>query len=326
MRNLQTLLDRLEALFGSPAAITGFPGGQSRKTLLCKIEDQTYAVSERRSPGRAKLEEEILRVLGPRGLSPNVIRRDGELVVQEYVEGIRLSEALDQAGPDRAANLLDAAAKSLLQIHSAGLETGIASRVPRIGQRPGWTADLAAAPARLAETLGLAVPDHDFGTLLHADPSTPRVLNKWDARPGNAIVRPDGRICWFDWEHAGSRRQVDDLVWLFADEWTPDADAVIDRQLAALQQGETGAQAPITDQFRAFGVAHSSIRLSLILSRKGDGPWWDHAASLKYDRVGVTRTHAQRVADRAGRWASETPCIQGLAPMFSQMRDRILDS
>ena len=322
LANRDELLRGLEKAFGTSVVVSGYPGGRGRKTFLCRIEDTQYAVSQRRSRDRARLEASILQTLGPAGLSPGYVLRDDAVVVQEFVEGTRLSQALDRASRTEAEALLDKAASALLEIQSIGQQTGLADKVPLIGARDGWTADLASSPARLAQGLGIDVPDHDFGGLLEADRTLPRVLNKWDARSGNAILRPDGTICWIDWEHAGSRRRLDDLVWLFADEWSPDADEQILRVLDRLCEMAPQDRAETRQQFYASAIAHSAIRMSLILSRKGDGAWWDHQQCLTYDRVGVTPAHLRRVATRAARWCAHVPGLHRLEPFFLQIAQR----
>jgi hypothetical protein len=54
------------------------------------------------------------------------------------------------------------------------------------------------------------------------------------------------------------------------------------------------------------------VRLLLTLKRKGGGSWWDHAACLKYDRVGVTAAHVRHVACPATAWSGK---VEGLRPL-----------
>ncbi len=42
------------------------------------------------------------------------------------------------------------------------------------------------------------------------------------------------------------------------------------------------------DYLMTFGTLHMCVRLSLILSRKEDGDWWDRDYCLGGDKIGVT--------------------------------------
>lgn len=316
----QWFVNRLEKLFHLPVEIVARPGGSGRKTVIYRIGNDLRAVSLRRSAPRAALEARVLERLGPTGLSPRLILCDEELVVQEYVTGRRLSEHLETGDGNL---LLGKAARSLLAAQKVASQGGLIGQVPKIGIRPGWEDDLAAAPTRLAQTLGLAEPSYDFGDLLKLEPGQPRTFVKWDARPGNAILRENGDVCWIDWEHAGARRAVDDLVWLFADEWAPDAPDALNQALGPLSREKAGEREKTTVIFAAAAVAHSAMRLSLIVHRKGSGPWWDRAACLKHDRVGVTAAHVKLVAGRAAGWAAEVPGLECLESFFRRLPDAL---
>ncbi|AKO96994.1 Phosphotransferase enzyme family [Marinovum algicola DG 898] len=316
----QELLDQLRRAFGPRVEIVGRPGGKGRKTVFCRIDGRLCAVALRRSEGRAELEAAILRRLGRDGLSPRLIGRKGALVVQAHVAGRRLSEHLDTADPTEAEALMARAAEALIAAQAVAAREGLSGRVPVIGARPGWATDLAHAPAQLARSHGLPVPEADFGALLEADPK-PHFI-KWDARPGNALVTESGAVCWIDWEHAGARSPVDDLVWLFADEWAPEAPVALEAALAQLSERDGTPPEALRAQFIARAVAHSSVRLSLIFARKGEGPWWRHAACLQHDRVGVTPGHVRHVAGRASVWAKELPGLLSLVPIFESLAAR----
>ena len=79
----------------------------------------------------------------------------------------------------------------------------------------------------------------------------------------------------------------------------------------------------VSAMFYATAVAHSAVRLSLIFSRKGTGPWWDHAACLSHDRVGVTASHVRRVARRAARWSDKVGGLRRLGAMFEAVAKKV---
>jgi aminoglycoside phosphotransferase (APT) family kinase protein len=281
--------------------------------VICRIGGKLHAVSQRKSVSRATLEAAVLGLLAPTGLSPKLICQDGCLVVQEYIPGRRLSEHLDVGNAEA---LMAKAAGSLLAAQKTATDSELSHQVPAIGIRPGWEADLMNAPAQLAKRLCIDIPPYDFARLLSFAPEQMRSFVKWDARPGNAILRENGRICWIDWEHAGVRRPVDDLIWLFSDEWAPNAPEALELSLGILARRQGCTYSDIKAVFQAGAVAHSAIRLLLIFSHKGTGAWWNREACLKYDRVGVTAEHVRLVALRASEWSETVTGLENLSDFF----------
>ena len=239
------------------------------------------------------------------------------------VVGQRLTAALHNAGPARQAALLTSAGQSLLAIRRAAEKAGLLRIVPQIGLRAGWLDDLMTLPGRIATNHGLSVPDLDHNALRDLiSPQRPAFV-KWDARPGNAMLRPDGTLCWFDWEHCGQRSPFDDAAWLLADEWSPDCPDAEAEILAALAQAGGIAAKEATDRFHAMAVLHSFVRLSLILSRKADKAWWSYENCLKYDKIGVTHLHFSRVCLRGARWVESTALLMPLAGLFAGLAGKI---
>lgn len=307
-------LDYLASRFSEPVSVLSFPGGRKRNTALYRIGSRAVAVSERRSVARAQREAAILRALAPHGIAPRLILQDGTRVVQEAVAGTRLPVALavgDEAAPDRIARAWDA----LVTAQDALAKAGLAETLPALGAKPDWQARFADMPRKLGAALSIPLPDHEFGALLAVDPALAGPI-KWDSRPGNAILRPDGRICWFDWEHAGLRNRSDDAVWFFADEWMPEVPALLDRAVSGLSD-RTGVAGPaLRERIDAQIVAHCCVRLLLIHDLKGDGPWWPAEACLAQDRVGVTRACAHRLSVRAAAAAARVPGLVALQGLF----------
>ncbi len=292
--------------------------------MICKAGSRLIAVSRRRSSARARLEALVLRHLGPLGLTPALVARSGNVIVQEFIEGDRLPVAMARLPAGGRQALMRRAADALIDAQIAAADAGLSELVPMIGARPGWDADLAMATTRLGQTLALDVPHHEFGSALSLAQGTTRQFVKWDARPGNAIVTPNGSVCWIDWEHAGARRPVDDLVWFFADEWAPDAAQALGHALERLAESSRTDPAALRRQFIAMAVAHSCMRLLLILNRKAGGSWWNHAECLKYDRIGVTPAHVHHLARRAAGWSAEEESLGSLSGFFEEIARRAL--
>lgn len=296
----------------SPDAVS-FPGGEGRKTALVHFESGSFAVSKRSSMGRAQLEREALIRLSDTGAVPDLLYGKGDVVVQQAINGQRLSEALelaDRTGRDR---MLIKAGQSLFRLRRQARDTGLENMAPDIGIRSGWAEDMANVPLRLAEMTNVALEGYDPQAVAEIVRPRYRGFVKWDARPGNALVTDKGGVIWFDWEHCGVGSVEDDLVWLLADEWCP-ISAVAEETLLQDLERETGSD--LAQRFHYKAVMHSVIRLSLILDRKGDGPWWSVRESLQNDRIGVSLAHVTRVAKRASVWAGKYDDLAALVPFL----------
>ena len=236
-----------------------------------------------------------------------------------------LSQALARSGPDDCRRLLCDAVASLAKIQAAARDAGLARRVAAIGNRTGWLDNLIGAPERVGGLAGCPapqVPAAEIGAILSSEH---RCFIKWDARPGNAIVRADGTVWWMDWEHCGRRNPLDDLGWLLGDEYCPvPADAArqaIDPQLDGFARDMT-PQA-MRDYLDAFTTLHMCKRLELILSKKGRGAWWNAAQCLADDKIGVTRALAIGLCRRAADWSGRLAATSALAPWFARLVEHI---
>ena len=312
------------ALLGEQAERAVFPAGRSRRSVRIHLAGRTVIATARRNAARAAHEHAILRALGAAGAPvPAVLAwRDGWLIQEDIGEG-RLTEDLAQAGPAGTERLLDAAIEALARCQAAGRQVGLASGpfagAAVLGATDEWRTTFAGMPVRLGTAVGIAPPPLDAAALA-ARVQPPSVgFIKWDARPGNAVRRPDGSVAWFDWEHAGRRAPLDDLVWLFGDEYVGDwpdiEDALLARRLGAFADGLSGAEA--RDYLATMLCLHACVRLALIVSyRQRDGRWWNRQRTMRDDRVGVDRELAIAVCAKAGRWAGRTGPTKPLVPWF----------
>lgn len=303
-----------------------FPGGSNRKTAIVHFASASYAVSRRRSSERAALEATVLTQLSHWGAPvPRLVASKGRWTIQEYLTGVRLSQALDKARRPGKAKLLNSGVQGLVRIHEAGRRAGLANRVVAIGRSRGWLQTFIEAPHHVGTLIEMPPPELDEASLIERlSVKTPAFI-KWDARPGNAIVREDGTIAWFDWEHCGCRSPLDDLAWLLCDEWAPDDESleekILKTHLPEFSAGRSVKQA--RDYLMVFGTLHMCVRLSLILSNKGDGDWWDRDHCLAGDKVGVTREAVRNLCQRTKRWAEHTTILATLSDWIVRVENEI---
>lgn len=309
-----------ELLGAVPTGIT-YPGGRDRKTIIANVGDREIVVTKRSSASRGQLEALVLRTLGDSPSVPELLGHKGNFVLQSKLDGQRLSEGLEFADRETRKKLLISAGKSLIELQVKANENGLLTEAPRIGDRKDWHLDFSKAPDRLAEQISVTAPSYDPQALASNISVRLPSFVKWDSRPGNAMVDTKGTVGWFDWEHCGVGSAEDDLVWMLADEWSPnvpEAEFELLKHLAITHETDFEILVP---RFHTKAVLHSIIRLGLILRRKGDGPWWNAASSLENDRVGVSPAHVKRVVNRACRWAGAQPHLRSLSDFLRQVNE-----
>ncbi len=258
---------------------TEFPGGKSRDACRLILEDGRIAFGTQRDSTRlAALEARVLKKLHAEGAPvPSVLAFNGLVLIQEDLGERRLSQAIDGAPAAKVRELLSKALVSLASAHRAGERAGLDDDVPSIGKDEPWLMGLLNQPAIIAKELGLKSPLLEEDALLDVIRIRKPRLIKWDARCGNAILRDDGTVAWFDWEHCGRRNRLDDLIWVLGDEFTPDLpdveEKLLDNYLPAFADDLSLDEARA--YIAAFGSLHTCVRLELILENKDGEEWWD---------------------------------------------------
>ena len=303
-----------------------FPGGESRNAIRCELASgQTVLASRRRNSQRRRHEIGISTALSEADApAPRVLGVVDGVLVQEDLGDHRLNIALAEMQDEATREaLVMAALESLARCKAAISQASIVQELPVKGKGFRWRSALAAVPTVLARMLDLRPPPDrsDPIAALLAVPE-PRFV-KWDARPGNAMVDEHGHVRWFDWDHAGLRNSVDDLVWLVCDEYvdlSADAeDAVLDRMVPGFGAGEDWS-----DYVRVMGAVHFSVRLHMILEhRLKSGKWWDFDYCCRTDRIGITQECALRTAQRALRWTRYVEQTKPLSDWYGRVAERI---
>ena len=325
-RDSRGLAKKCERLLGERVASMQYPGGRSRRSFRLLLQNSdSVIVSIRPARVRAKTERRILRELSAKGAPvPSLLANDGHnLLIQEEIAGERLAQAMHHQDEARVECVLDSALANLSHVHRTGSESGFDTRLNVLGGSFEWLVGFLDRPAVIGNILGVPAPRPKLAqleTLLAV--RTPRFI-KWDARPGNAIVRADGKVFWFDWEHCGARNRLDDMAWLLADEFVPDfpeaEERLIEKHVASFADDLSIEEA--RQYLSAYGVFHLSVRLGLICKYKVQGDWWNHDYCVDGDKVGVTWECMQRVCRRGERWANRNPYTEPLSGWFAAIRE-----
>lgn len=323
------LTEKCTELLGESIESLEYPGGRSRRSIRLVLKNGGTAIaSVRPMRSRAATECSVLEELPGRGAPvPRLLASDGRnTLIQEDVGGIRLAQAMHGAEEQQVERLLDDALTGLAQAQRAGSEAGFDERFDALGDRRDWLVGFLDRPAVIGRILDAPAPQpvlEELENLLAV--RKPRFV-KWDARPGNAMVREDGKVFWIDWEHCGTRNRLDDMAWLLGDEHVPDLPQVeerlIEKHVARFADDLSVEEA--MQYLSAYGVFHMTVRLGLIGKYKmAKGEWWDHDYCVDRDKVGVTLTCLERVCTRAARWAQRNPYTEPLAPWFGEIFTRL---
>lgn len=324
-----TALQRVAtALTREAIADIQYPGGKRRESILLTLESGRNVIATRRSKiDRAAHEAAILRCLSeenckvPRLLGTNHAR----ILLQQALTGTRLSRELTDAPASGVPDLVSRSLTSLHQIHVSASRRGLEQSTGKVlGGTRQWTSELLDRPAVLGRHLGIPAPvPHKAPVQQLLRVRKPRFI-KWDARPGNAVVGSDNQIYWFDWEHAGNRNRLDDMIWLLGDEFVPLTDEQEDDILRSFlpRFADTMSLDEAQDYFHTLGCLHSVIRLTLIIKNM-KGKWWDKDFCIEQDKIGITLDCAQRICRRGSRFAERSTGLHGLAGWFDDIRQHV---
>lgn len=304
-----------EKIFSLPVEKITAPGGKSRESLRVHFATHNIIATQRKYPGRMRLEVEVLKRLTSAGAPvPAFLGGNEQIFFQADVGADRLSSHLASDDPGRRERAARAAMASLLQIQAAGNETGLSDIVPALGEKPEWVRGLIGTVFGSSEKLSIQPPALDVDALAARLQAPARQFIKWDARPGNASIDRDGTAWWFDWEHCGRRQGMEDFAWLAGDEfWPLDAEAVVGL-LSELLPAER-AERDI-DYLGHFITFHIVQRLTIIHRRFRKAGWVDAEKAMKYDKIGTDPGLARRLCRHGAGWADRTPLTRPMIPWF----------
>jgi len=115
--------------------------------------------TRRKRRERSRLEVYVLSTLHEHGAAvPAVLAYDGEWLLQEYIEGVRLPHVLVSGDDARSHALLADAAAGLARIHRIGDETGLVDKMVRLGATDRWIDELLDTPNRIGMALDVPAP------------------------------------------------------------------------------------------------------------------------------------------------------------------------
>ncbi len=309
-----------------------FPGGSSRESVRVTSGGRGLIVTRRKKLERAKLESGVLRILNRHNAPvPRLIACKDNYLIQQDMGMKRLSQqlqgnAINTTTAHTTNLLLESALGSLHAVHSLGANDELLNSLPTLGNTRNWLAAFIGAAERLGVQLDIPAPGLNYDSLAQLLTVSNPTFIKWDARPGNAIVRENGSVIWIDWEHCGKRHPLDDVAWLLTDEFTPyfpsQESDLISKVIPAFSHGFSATQAH--EYLRVYGTFHACIRLSLIIKYWAKDGWWDFDYCLKLDKVGVVKELALATAQRIAAWSTYSESTKHLKPWGESLVERLM--
>lgn len=146
-------------MLGRDALNVDWPASRSRRSVRVEFVDGSVIATRRKRRERSRLEVYVLSTLHEHGAAvPAVLAYDGEWLLQEYIEGVRLPHVLVSGDDARSHALLADAAAGLARIHRIGDETGLVDKMVRLGATDRWIDELLDTPNRIGMALDVPAP------------------------------------------------------------------------------------------------------------------------------------------------------------------------
>jgi hypothetical protein len=306
-----------ERVFGVPVVKVTAPGGKARESMRIHFTGKTIVATQRKFPGRMRLEVEVLKRLSAAGAPvPKVLGGTEQLFFQEDMGSHRLTADLFSDDEDIRLRAADAAIDSLLVIHDTARSSGLEDLVPALGEKEEWVRGLVGSALLTADRFETQRPDIDIDALVGVLSVPSDRFLKWDARPGNASIGRDGRVYWFDWEHCGRRQGMEDFAWLAGDEfWPVGPDMVVSILEDKMPMDRAEPEIRYLSHFITFHIVQ---RLQLIYHRFMAAGWVDAAKAMKYDKIGVDPELAKSLCQRGAIWAERNELTRPMVPWFTE--------
>jgi hypothetical protein len=310
-----------------------FPGLKNRNkngsgSAIMVTENNFKAVlTYRNNINEAKLETEVLERLSSHGANvPGLIAKKGNWLVQEHIEGVRLSKALTNGNMTDKLDLVRKAVESLREIQIIGYNLNLNKLTNPISTGLNWRRGRINFPEKLGVNIQIPAPKLDDSALNDVLNINPDTFIKWDARSGNAILNARKQLFWFDWEHSGTRNSLDDLVWFFGDEWMPLNPNILSDLIDEVIKGfDMDKNYKKKKRYLIIhGTLHMCGRLSKILKHKGSKGWWKREYCLEFDQMGITKTEASILSMRIATLAELDNLTKPISDWSKKIHDKII--
>ncbi len=308
-----------EAHFGEPVIRITAPGGRSRDSVRVHFSAWTAIASRRENPRRIEREAAFLAAMSRAGAPvPEFLGAPEGVLFQSDLGSTRLTAELTRTDGSAREALVASAFESLWQIKDAARSAGFLAEAPPIATGDAWLRRFVGQPARLAEVFGRPAPDFDAEAAAGRMKLPAQVFIKWDARPGNASLGPDGKVRWFDWEDYGRRGGTEDFAFLIGDEFWPVGAAESLRIFSAGARIDPDRASRQLALFATFCVLQ---RLRYIREQWKRHGWMREDRARRYDRIGTVPDLIAPLTARGAHLADLLPETRPLARWIGDLAD-----
>lgn len=316
-KNTQELIKATEGHFGQSVLRITAPGGKRRDSVRIHFEDRSVIATQRDDPEARLREIDLLSKLSKEtDRIPEFLGATDTVLFQEDVGGMRLSVALNQADTSEQKQIAKAAMEALSLIKQAAAQREILRDCRTVGFNHEWLKSFVSTPQSLSNRLSVDSPAIDIEPLVQALVGLPLNFVKWDARPGNASIQPDGTVRWFDWEHYGRRTGGEDYSVLMADEYWP---LSAKESVNVMQNTVDVSMISSMEILRLFCLFHIIRRIMLIHIEYERFGWGDLDDLQKYDRIGRSKSLVIRQCEHGREWAAQSDKTIALINWFDQI-------
>lgn len=318
----QQIADAAHRIFGTRVEKMTAPGGRKRASIRVHLPDRTVIATYRPATRRRDMELKVLRRLSEEGAGvPKLLGVHDTILFQSDAGSRRLTSELVRCRNEDLEQLVTRTYESLWEIKAAARRSGLVADVPPVATGLEWLRDFTHEARNLSSRLGVRSPRLKLAPLAQSLVTLPVDFIKWDARPGNAAVQDDGSIVWFDWEHAGRRRGVEDFAFLLGDEfWTLPPT----QSLSLFARSCPHDPDPLMPLLRRFSTMQIVQRISLIESQQRKHGWNREDRARRYDRIGTAPELLHRLRDHGIEMALADPLTEPLVDWFDQVTKAIL--
>ncbi len=318
----QQIADAAYQIFGTHVEKMTAPGGRKRASIRVHLPDRTVIATYRPASRRRDMELRVLRRLSEEGAGvPKLLGVHDNILFQSDAGSRRLTSELVRCRNEDLEHLVTRTYESLWEIKAAARRSGLVADVPPVATGLEWLRDFTHEARNLSSRLAIRSPRLKLAPLAQSLVTLPVEFIKWDARPGNASVQDDGSIVWFDWEHAGRRRGVEDFAFLLGDEfWTLPPT----KSLSLFARSCPHDPDTLVPLLRRFSTMQIVQRISLIESQQRKHGWNREDRARRYDRIGTAPELLRRLRDHGVEMALMDPQTEPLVDWFDDVTKAIL--
>jgi len=312
--------------FGRPVVGYDAPGGEDRGSFRLYFDDTSIIATTRKDRWKIELESQVLSRMSLFSTDcPEFLGVCDSILFQSDLGDRRLSQEILKVEGDQRSHLAQEAVSSIFRLQSAARKASLQDAIPQGMLGPAWIKKhvdsldvfrhLDNWNSRLLERNRLCE------MLTHSNPQFVR----GDCRSGNAIIRPQDTVAWFDFEDAHTGHGAEDIAYLIGDEvWPlpPEEMEEIVKDGVALESAQ--ALDSYLNYLAIFLTFRCIQRLQLILRVVGKAGWQPLSGIYQRDRLGVNPECVKHICEVGAYYAARHSETVPIGRDFEEVVKRFL--